>query len=90
MTRLFCIDGDFTNDQKQLLDYWPLEGEEYTLREEVTYPSGRVGYHLNEIYNSPITYLKTNTTGEPSFSIKRFVVLGDPIEETVTDELKNQ
>lgn len=85
MARLFCIDDEFTKEQKQLLDYWPLEGQEYTLREEITYPNGRKGFYLNEIINS---HTVGNPKREPSFSINRFVVFSDPVIEEIEIELK--
>ena len=76
--RLLCIDGVFTDDQKAELNQWPIEGEEYTLRQEVRYKSGRVGYRLMEITNPPIPPRHR----EPTFRATRFVVLSgeSPVE----------
>jgi hypothetical protein len=86
--KLYCIDDNFTEEQKSVLKNCPIEGEEYTLRQERICSSGRRGFYLNEIVNPPIHFKKS--FNEPSFSIDRFVVLGGPMEEIILEKLKNK
>lgn len=98
---MICIDGKFEQD---VLDFYkehgvepPVEGEEYTIREELRHSNGKIGYRLVEIIN-PQVPINHSVLGlimyEPSFHSERFaefdlekIYEDEQIEENVDDTI---
>ena len=80
-----CVDDKFSADQLEKLNKIPKEGDYYTIRDIVDYPSlGRAGVRLEEIANPEIEF-KDGSMHEPTFNIMRFRELEVP--PTIEDEL---
>ena len=87
-----CVDDKFSADQLEKLNKIPKEGDYYTIRDIVDYPSlGRAGVRLEEISNPPLE-LKDGSFHEPTFNIHRFRELEIPpgIEEELSEVLDSE
>ena len=87
-----CVDDKFSADQLAKLNKIPKEGNYYTIRDIVDYPSlGRAGVRLEEISNPEIEF-KDGSMHEPTFNIFRFreLEVPPPIEEEISNMLTEE
>ena len=76
---MICIDDKFTPEQIEAIPNRPVEGQEYTIRDTITYTDGRKAYLLNEIRN-PLLERFPGFSFEPTFAVERFADLNELID----------
>jgi len=89
---VMCIDDKFSSEQLSKLKSIPKEGNYYTIRDIVDYPSlARTGVRLEEIANPPVEK-SDGTMHEPTFNIFRFreLEVPPPFEEDIAAMLDNE
>lgn len=88
-----CIDASFTAAQSELIPNRPSKGPTYEVRKKLLTRNGPA-ILLVEIENPLITDPKTNLKFEPSFHVRRFVIVdpssGNQIKEEITEIFENE
>lgn len=87
-----CVDDKFSVEQLNKLRSIPKEGNYYTIRDIVDYPSlARTGVRLEEISNPDVTR-EDGVSFEPTFNIFRFreLEIPPPFEEDIAAMLDNE
>lgn len=88
-----CIDGKFTPSQSELVPNRPSKGSIYEVRKSLLTRNGRA-ILLVEIENPLLKDPATKLMFEPSFSVKRFVIIdpesGNQIKEELSEILENE
>ena len=81
-----CINDTFTEQQIIHIPNRPAKGSIYEIRKKLNTRSG-IGVLLDEIENPLIEDSLTGMKFEPSFSIKRFVVVDDLSNSMAVEEI---
>lgn len=86
-----CIDDKFLEQQKQMIPYRPVKDSIYEVRQKLLTRNGPA-IQLYELDNPLITDITTGLQFEPSFSVRRFVIVdpesGNHIREEIQEILE--